>query len=248
MQLASLFLKDQMKAIIQAKAMVSVLSDESYASTRQAIETNTRFKVPGWIARMTAQIAEARAAMTDQGLLDAEWEDSNQDVRTHTDSVREWREDVRAVLEWAVTAEIEGAAKTLSLWNRVQPAGTSYEDELQQLPTLIDQLTSFDRDAFDLPDALLEEGRRLLGLMEGERSDADGAKGGRATETDRLRVAIFAIAKLAEERAAAHYLAGRRVGRELPGLDLTYLRAAVRAYTTPAAPAPTAPETLPNGL
>jgi hypothetical protein len=233
MSVLTAFRADRSKAIIQAEALVSAITAEGAAETRGILETNTSYRVAPWVTRMSAAIAAAREAMTAQGTYEVEWRDDNDDVDQLTGACVRWREQVLGTLDLALTQKVPSAKAVLRSWRTAQPETDSYMQQREAMPVLMNVLNRADHAALDLRPDQLAEGARLLTEMTAERASADGAKSGRSDHTYLLAGFLDEIANLAEERAAAQRLASLRSGRELPGLDLTYIRAASAASRTP---------------
>jgi hypothetical protein len=226
MAVLSLMRGDQLKCIVQGESLVSEISSAGYAPVRLVLEANSRFRGEAWLKRMTAACAEAREAWTTRELADNAWEADNADVRALVDRARRWRNIAGAALRYAATTDAPGAASALARWTSADTPTDSYEEMRAHVAFGVRLLDALDAKAFDLDDAFLAEGKELVAQLETERSGADGHKGHRAAETRRLATALEVIVALAEELARARELAVARTGEDLPGFDLTYIRAA----------------------
>jgi hypothetical protein len=226
MAVLSLMRGDQLKCIVQGEALVSEISAPGYAPIRRVLEANSRFRGETWTVRMSAACVEAREAWMVRELADNAWEADNFDVRALVDRAARWRNVAGAALRYAAATNTPGAASALRRWMSSDTPMDSYEEMRTHVGYGVLLLAALDAKAYDLDDAFLAEGRELAAQLGVERSDADGHKSHRLAETDRLAKALEAIVWIAEELAQARELAVARTGEDLPGFDLTYIRAA----------------------
>jgi hypothetical protein len=234
MAVVSLFLANQLKAIVQGEALVNEINAAGYKPVTDLIANNTMFVPSEWTFRMINACAEARSAWTDRELADGDWVENNGDVRDVVVRANKWRTTAGAALRYAVARGVPGAAAILRRAPNIDVQVDSYESQSAELPVFFALFERVNHTSYDLSKEFLDEGRQIVATMVAERADADGAKGARASETSDLGEAMVRIANIAEELAAARALAAARTGKDIPGFDLTYIRAAAAAHSTPA--------------
>jgi hypothetical protein len=232
MDIEGTFNTDQDKAIVQGEALATELETPAFATILRVIEENSKFRAAEWVPKMRAATAAARSAKENQKETDVTWQTENGLVRGGLEGVAAFREEVNLAIRYAKAVDFPGAGEAADLLDHYLEANT-YEEQSNLLGALLSQLDELDRDGLDIPDRLMAAGRELRAKMMEDRQDADGAKAGRGVYTDELHQALERIAKLGEQRSAAQDLAAFRAGRELPGVDLTYIRAAVRTRRAP---------------
>lgn len=234
MAIKSVFLADQLKAIVQAEGLASELSAPGFDEVRSVLSTHTRFKPEEWITRMRAATAVAREAWEDREKFERDWLAENTSVRELVEAGNAWRAEVDDAIAFALATRVPAAKEAARLLDGVGLTVESYEHQRMEIGSFVKTLATLDLEALDLTPEFLQEGRDIAAGLSKERSDADQSKGNRAAETHELGRAILEICDLAEELAAARKLAIRRSGRDLPGYDLTYIRAAAAAHRAPA--------------
>lgn len=233
MAIKSVFLADQLKAIIQAEGLASELSAPGFEEVRSILSTHTRFKPEAWIARMRTTAAVAREAWEDREKYEREWRTENTEVRDLIEAGNAWRGEAADAIKLALAMRVPAAKQAARLLAGVGLTVESYEHQRMEIGSFVKTLATLDLEALDITQEFLQEGRDIAAGLSKERSDADQSKGNRAAETDELGRALLEVADLAEELDAARKLAERRSGRELPGYDLTYIRAAAAAHRSP---------------
>jgi hypothetical protein len=234
MGVVSMFLASQQKAIVQGEALVHELSAQGYASIRVLLARYSRFLPEVWAAEMKQACADAREAWTDRELADGDWENNNSDVRELVEEGNAWRAEASSALNYAKSAGIPGVEAALKELAGIGVAVDSYEQQRCELPLLVRRMERLNMADLDLPPEFVQRGLELANKMAAERADADAAKGERVVETSVLGRAILRIAALAEQLYAARALTAIRSRQELPGFDLTYIRAAAAAHSEPA--------------
>jgi hypothetical protein len=232
MDIEATFNTDQDKAIVQGEALATELETPAFATILRLIEENSKFRAAEWVPKMRAATAAARAAKENQKVTDVTWRRENSQVRGGLEGLTEFRTEVELAIRYAKSVDFPGAGEAADLLDNYLEANT-YEQQSTLFGSLVSQLEELDRDGLDLPDRLMAKGKELRAKMVEDRYDADEAKTGRGVYTDELHQALERIAKLGEQRAAAQDLAAFRAGRELPGVDLTYIRAAVTIRRAP---------------
>ena len=230
MTIKSAFLADQLKAIVQAEGLANELSAPAFADVRATLSAHTRFLPDDWIARMRSAAGDARAAWEDRAGSDRTWRAENHSVRELVEAGNLWRREVAGAVAFALATRVPAAKEAARLLDGVGLTVETYELQRAEIGSFVKTLSTLDLDALDLTPEFLQEGRDLAAALQQERSDADRAKGDRAAQTDTLGQALLRIADIAEELAAGRALAERRAGRDLPGFDLTYIRAAAAAH------------------
>ncbi len=242
MAVSEKFARNQLRGIVQGEALASSQNGGDTDMVR-TIERKTKYRAVPWIAAMEAACKAARATWEIQHLADGEWQAENADVRVGLTATGAWRRSIDDAFTFALTVPetAKAAKRAKARWDRVNIATDSYEDERALVPLLVATLRGFDLTMLDLTEADLQRGLALTTEMAQDRSDADKAKGGRATATRALVVAMRRIAELAEQYVSARNLAVSRLITDgetddedvLPGVDLTYIRAAAAAHGDP---------------
>jgi hypothetical protein len=242
MAVSEKFARNQLRGIVQGEALASSQNGGDTDPVR-TIERKTKYRAVPWIIAMEAACKAARDTWEIQHLAEGDWQEENADVRHGLTATGAWRRSIDDAFAFAVTVpETAAAAKRAKArWDRVNIATDSYEDERALVPLLVATLRRFDLTMLDLTEADLERGLALTTGMAQDRSEADKAKGGRATATRALVVSMRRIAELAEQYYSARKLAISRLINDgeaddedvLPGIDLTYIRAAAAAHGDP---------------
>jgi hypothetical protein len=242
MAVSGKFARNQLRGIVQGEALASSQNGGDSDMVR-TIERKTKYRAVPWIIAMEAACKDARGTWEIQHLAEGDWQEENADVRVGVSATGAWRRSIDDAFTFAVTVPetAKAAKRAKARWDRVNIATDSYEDERALVPLLVATLRRFDLTMLDLTEADLQRGLALTTEMAQDRSDADKAKGGRATATRALVVAIRRIAELAEQYVSARNLAVSRliIDEEaededvLPSIDLTYIRAAAAAHGDP---------------
>jgi hypothetical protein len=233
MAVTSIFGVDQDAAIVQAEALISEVNASGYEQVREIIVTHTPFRFGPWTVAMQAAVDDAFSTIASQAAADGDYNRSNATVRRLVGEGNKWRKEGHEALVLQVAMDVPGAADVAEQVAGIGATVDSYVTQRTDLQIYIVKLSRIDHKAVDLSDAWMEKGRSLVRSMSAQRSGADAAKGVREVETSDLAKALVQIAKLAEQYAAARALASTRSGQELPGFDLTYIRAAAAPKAAP---------------
>jgi hypothetical protein len=194
------------------------------------------FDIDGEVVKLSDHAKEARQLRAQSGSAQVSYEAESAHARDAVKAAARWLEELEVIGRFARVARHTGTGMDRLLESGRLAAG-SWSQATDSLGLALLQLPDSGLSRFGLKPDFTARGEAILASLSKERTDTDAPFRVRDAASERLQEVLGEIVYSFELISAARDAAMFVTGKEIPGLELTFVKGAAAPRTAPAEPA-----------
>lgn len=241
----NLFDVEQLAIIDQAEKFATQHLSPAFEGVRAAYK-KVKVDMEADARKLGDLAAKARVIRAERDMFQSLYEAESEFVRNGVAAIDTWMNVLSAAIQVALLDQNPIALHVQKIFGNASTKQETYRDAVQTLLGILGRANSGVDAALNLPDGFVAEGQRLWNELRENRDDAAEAEAARMMNTGLLHLHLAEIERMVRRLHAAHRAASLVAGEELPGFDLTILRAAGGGNASGATAAPANGAPLPS--
>lgn len=218
----------QLSALAQARRTFDELFAPNYANTLALLIAHGDFEPKPWREGVTPLIERLTRALNRRTASEGHQSRETRTIGTSLLRAQAWFEEARIAVRKRARRGVPAAQHIVDLVERFGTATDNFRHTEINLIGLLDVLQQVpDLTAIGLTRDFLTTGDTIRGDLLIDHAEQVDADVGIVVASDEVQTAMEALADLMEDLNDSRELAMVRLGIELPGFDLRYIRAAV---------------------